>query len=291
MSTSRTVVVVTVLVAAVVLWLSVFVVTERQKAILFRLGEIVRSDYEPGMHFMVPVLNNVQKFDRRILTLDSKPEQILTGEKKNVLVDYFVKWRIEDVESFYRSFGGREADAASRMAQIIKDALQAELGNRTIREVVAGERQEIMDNVARNVDERINEFGIDIVDVRIKQIELPPNVRTAVFERMAAERERIAKELRAEGEKAARIIRARADRERVEILAAARRKSEELRGAGDALATEIYAQGYGSDPEFYEFYRSLQAYRNSFRDKQDVLVLEPDSEFFDYFNQIRPAAR
>jgi len=288
MSTSRSALIIAVLVAAVLLWLSVFIVTERQKAIMFRLGEIVRSDYEPGMHFMFPVLNNVQKFDRRILTLDSRPEQILTGEKKNVLVDYFVKWRIEGVEAFYRSFGGREEDALARMAAVIKDALQAELGNRTIREVVAGERQQIMDNVAENVDTRVRDYGIDVIDVRIKQIELPPNVRTSVFARMAAERERIAKELRAEGEKAASIIRARADRERVEILAAAQRKAEEIRGTGDALATEIYATGYGGDPEFYEFYRSLQAYQNSFRDKQDMLVLEPNSEFFDYFNQAAP---
>lgn len=288
MSTSRMTLVIAILVAAVVLWLSVFIVNERQKAILFRLGEIVRSDYEPGVHFMIPVLNNVQKFDRRVLALDSRPEQILTGEKKNVLVDYFVKWRIEDVEAFYRSFGGREEDAMTRMAAIVKDALQAELGNRTIREVVAGDRQLIMDRVDAAVNERINEFGVTVVDVRIKQIELPPNVRVSVFDRMSAERNRIATELRAEGEKDARIIRARADRERTEILAAARRKAEEIRGAGDALATEIYAAGYGSDPEFYEFYRSLQAYRHSFRDKQDMLVLEPNSEFFDYFNQIRP---
>ena len=264
-------------------WMSVFTVDERERAILFHLGQIARSDFEPGLHFMVPVYHNVRKFDRRILTLDAKPEQILTGEKKNVLVDYFAKWRITDVEAFYRSFGGREIDATSRMAQTIKDGLQSELGNRTIRAVVSGERKEIMDGVARRANHKMRDFGIQIVDFRIKQIELPSNVAVSVFERMRAERERIAKEHRALGEKAARIIRARADRARTEILAEARRKSDEIRGAGEAQATEIYAKAYDRDREFYDFYRSLQAYRTAFRSSDDLLVLEPDSEFFRYF--------
>lgn len=284
MSGSRMFLIVALLVVTALVWMSVFVVNERELAIKFRLGEIVRSDFKPGLHFQTPLINNVRKFDKRILTLDSNPEQILTGEKKNVLVDYFVKWRIGDIENYYRSFGGREADAASRMAQTIKDGLQAELGNRTIREVVSGERKEIMQNVTKSADQKLGQFGIEIVDVRIKQIELPPNVRSSVFERMSAERERIAKEHRARGEKESRIIRARADRERTELLATARRKAQEIRGGGDAQATEIYAKAYGDDPDFYEFYRSLQAYRNSFASKDDVLVLEPDSEFFNYFS-------
>jgi len=271
------------LLVIVVGWMSVFTVDERERAILFHLGQIVRSDFEPGLHFMIPVYHNVRKFDRRILTLDAKPEQILTGEKKNVLVDYFAKWRITDVEAFYRSFGGREIDAASRMAQIIKDGLQSELGDRTIRAVVSGERKEIMEGVAQRANDKMRDFGIQIVDFRIKQIELPGNVAGAVFERMRAERERIAKEHRALGEKAARIIRARADRARTEILAEARRKSDEIRGAGEAQATEIYAKAYDRDREFYDFYRSLQAYRAAFRSSDDLLVLEPDSEFFRYF--------
>ncbi|WP_297529540.1 protease modulator HflC [Thiohalobacter sp.] len=271
------------LLVIVVGWMSVFTVDERERAILFHLGQIVRSDFEPGLHFMIPVYHNVRKFDRRILTLDAKPEQILTGEKKNVLVDYFAKWRITDVEAFYRSFGGREIDAASRMAQIIKDGLQSELGDRTIRAVVSGERKEIMEGVAQRANDKMRDFGIQIVDFRIKQIELPSNVAGAVFERMRAERERIAKEHRALGEKAARIIRARADRARTEILAEARRKSDEIRGAGEAQATEIYAKAYDRDREFYDFYRSLQAYRTAFRSSDDLLVLEPDSEFFRYF--------
>ena len=263
--------------------MSMFVVDERERAILFHLGQIVRSDFEPGLHFMIPVYHNVRKFDRRILTLDSKPEQVLTGEKKNVLVDYFVKWRINDVEKYYRSFGGREIEAASRMAQIIKGGLQTELGNRTIKEVVSEERKEIMANVAREADEKLRDFGIEIVDFRIKQIELPVKVAGAVFERMRAERERVAKEHLARGEKESLIIRARADRKRTEILAEARRKAEEIRGAGDAQATEIYARAYNKDRDFYAFYRSLEAYRRSFSSRQDILVLEPDSEFFQYF--------
>ncbi|MCK5092414.1 MAG: protease modulator HflC [Gammaproteobacteria bacterium] len=269
---------------SLLVWLSVFIVDEREKAMLFRLGEIVRSDYEAGVHFMIPFINNVKKFDRRILTLDSKPEQILTGEKKNVMVDYFVKWRISNVEDFYRSFGGRERDASIRMAQIIKNALQAELGNRTIKEVVSGQREEIMYNVTTSADGKVKEFGIEIVDVRVKQIELPVNVRESVFERMRVERDRIAKEFRAEGEKDSKIIHAKADRKRTELLASAKREAEEIRGAGDAIATETYAKAYGKNAEFYKFYRSLLAYKSTFNSKDDILVLEPDSEFFQYFN-------
>ena len=272
---------------SLLVWLSVFIVDERQKAMLFRLGEIVRSDYEPGVHFMIPFINNVKKFDNRILTLDSKPEQILTGEKKNVMVDYFVKWRISNVEDFYRSFGGRERDASIRMAQIIKNALQAELGNRTIKEVVSGQREEIMHNVTTSADNKVKDFGIKIVDVRVKQIELPVNVRESVFERMRVERDRIAKEFRAEGEKDSKIIHAKADRKRTELLASANREAEEIRGAGDAIATETYAKAYGKDAEFYKFYRSLLAYKGTFNSKDDILVLEPDSEFFQYFNGSR----
>jgi membrane protease subunit HflC len=264
---------------------SVFIVNQKQRAILFALGEIKRTDFKPGLYLKVPFVNNVRKYERRLMTMDSKPERILTGEKKNVLVDYYVKWYISDVAQYYRSLGGREDSAKFRMSQIIKDALQAELGNRTIREVVSGERKEIMVNVAKAGKEKLAEFGLTIVDVRIKQIELPQNVQNSVFDRMRAERERIAKEHRAEGEKAARIIKAGADRKRVELLADARRKAEKIRGAGDAKATQIYAEAYSQDPKFYGFYRSLEAYRKSFEGQGDFLVLEPDSEFFEYFKQ------
>jgi membrane protease subunit HflC len=272
---------------AILLYLSTFIVDQRERAILLQLGQIVEKEFEPGLHFKWPFYQNVQKFDSRILTLDSRPELILTGEKKNVLVDYFVKWRISKVEDYYRTFGGREFDAMSRMAQTVKDGLQAEFGNRTIREVVSGERAEIMQKVGQNVDEKVGKFGIEIIDVRIKQIELPPNVRESVFQRMRVERERIAKEHRALGQKASLIIRAKADRARTELLATAMQNAEKIRGAGDAQSTEIYADAYSKEPQFYEFYRSLEAYRKTFNTKQDVFVMEPDSEFFKYFGNVQ----
>ncbi len=273
------------LLAAAVASMSMFIVNEREYAIKLQLGKIVRSDYEPGLHFKIPIIEKVNKYDRRILTFDGKPEQILTGEKKNVVVDYFVKWRISSVEDYYRTFGGREFDAVSRMAQIVKSALTAQLGDRTIRDVVSGDRREIMQKVAESTDAKLRQFGIEIVDFRIKQIELPANVAESVYKRMRAERERIAKEHRANGQKEALIIRARADRKRVEILADARRRAAEIRGAGDAIATRIYAEAYGQDRDFFEFYRSIQAYRKSFADRRDILVLEPDTEYFRYFGK------
>lgn len=269
-------------------WLSVFIVDERELAIRFRLGEIMQSDYEPGLHFITPIINNVRKFDRRILTLDTKPERFLTGEKKNVLVDFFVKWRIEDPETFYTAFAGDERQAALRLLQIIKNALQLEFDKRTIKQVVSGERAQMMEDLTINGNKQVEQFGIRIIDVRIKQIELPDDVRSAVYDRMRAERERVAREHRAEGEETAKGIRAVADRERVVLLAEARRDAETTRGEGDAQATEIYAGAYGQDAEFYAFYRSMNAYRNTFNNKEDVLVLEPDSEFFRYFNADQP---
>lgn len=268
---------------AITLALSVFIVDQRQKALVLQLGQIVDQKTEPGLYFKLPLFQNVQYFDSRILTLDSRPELILTGEKKNVLVDYYVKWRISDVNDYYRTFGGREFDAMSRMAETVKDGLQAEFGNRTIREVVSGDRVEIMQKVGESVDDKVGKFGIEIIDVRIKQIELPLNVRDSVFQRMRVERERIAKEHRAKGEKESLIIRAKADRARTELLAEARRQAQEIRGAGDAEATQIYAEAYSKNPQFYQFYRSMQAYQNTFANKQDILILEPDSEFFKYF--------
>lgn len=286
MSKSNTLTLIVLGFVALLVYMSTFVVDQRERAIMKQLGQIVEKEYEPGLHFKIPFYQNVIKFDRRILTMDSRPELILTGEKKNVLVDYFVKWRISRVEDYYRTFGGREFDAMSRMAQTVKDGLQAEFGNRTIREVVSGEREEIMQKVAKSVDEKVSKFGIEIVDVRIKQIELPANVRESVFQRMRVERERIAKEHRALGEKESLIIRAKADRMRTELLATAMRNAEIVRGAGDAQSTEIYAKAFGKDPQFYEFYRSLEAYRRTFNTKQDVFIMEPDSEFFRYFGNI-----
>jgi membrane protease subunit HflC len=264
---------------------SIFVVDERQVAIKFRLGEIVDSDYAPGLHFKAPwPFHNVRKFDKRVLTLDTRPERFLTREKKNVSVNFFVKWRIAEPATYYTSFMGDERQASLRLLQIIKNGLQLEFDQRTITQVVSGERLEMMENLTRHGNEEVGQFGIEIVDVRIKQIELPEDVRNSVYQRMRAERERIAKEHRAQGEEAAKGIRAIAERQRTVILAEAQRDSEMARGEGDALATEIYAQAYGKDEEFYAFYRSMNAYRNALSSKQDVLVLEPDSDFFKYFS-------
>ena len=265
---------------------SIFIVDERELAIKFRLGEIVASDFEPGLHFKLPwPVNNVSKFDRRILTLDTRPERFLTGEKKNVTVDFFVKWRIRDPAIYYTTFMGDERQANLRLLQIIKNGLQLEFDQRTIRQVVADDRVAMMESLTLKGNEQVADFGIEIVDVRIKQIELPQDVRSSVFERMRAERERIAKEHRAQGQEAAKGIRAVAERERTVLLAEAQRDSEILRGEGDARATDIYARAFGKNQEFYQFYRSMKAYRTALANGQDVLVLEPDSEFFKYFGR------
>jgi len=275
-----------VLVAAAILVVmsSLFTVDERQVAIKFRLGEIVDSDFEPGLHIKAPwPIMNVRKFDKRILTLDTRPERFLTGEKKNVSVDFFVKWRIRDPAKYYTSFMGDERQAGLRLLQIVNNGLQLEFDERTIKQVVSDDRSAMMTNLTAMANNEVEQFGIEIVDVRIKQIELPSEVSTSVFQRMRAERERIASELRAQGQEAAKGIQAVADRDRTVILAEARRDAEILRGEGDALATEIYAEAYGENQEFYEFYRSMSAYRAALANQSDVLVLEPDSEFFKYF--------
>ncbi len=261
-----------------------FIVDERQLAIKFRLGEIVDSEYTPGLHFKAPwPINNVRKFDKRILTLDTQPERFLTNEKKNVSVNFFVKWRIKSPALFYTSFMGDERQAGLRLMQIIKNGLQLEFDQRTIRQVVSDDRSQMMTNLTSKGNEEVEQFGIEIVDVRIKQIELPPDVRTSVFQRMRAERERIAAEHRAQGEEAAKGIRAVADRERTVLLAEAERDAEVTRGEGDARATDIYGKAYSRNAEFFDFYRSMNAYRGALANKNDVLVLEPDSEFFKYF--------
>ena len=263
---------------------SVFIVDERQVAIKFRLGEIVDSNYQPGLHLKAPwPIMNVRKFDKRVLTLDTRPERFLTGEKKNVSVDFFVKWRIRDPALYYTSFMGDERQAGLRLLQIIKNGLQLEFDQRTIKQVVADDRSDMMDSLTKNGNTEVEAFGIEIIDVRIKQIELPEDVRNSVFQRMRAERERIAKEHRAQGQERAKGIQAVAERDRTVILAEATRDAEILRGEGDARATEIYAEAYSKDQEFYEFYRSMTAYRAALANQGDVLVLQPDTEFFKYF--------
>lgn len=273
------------LIAALVLGsMAIYTVDQREKAILFRLGEIVKADMAPGLHFKIPVINNARKFDARILTLNARPERFLTVEKKNVTVDFFVKWRIKDVSQYYRATRGEERNAQSRLSQIMKDGLRNEFGKRTIRQVVSGERSEIMDILQVKANSLARELGIEIVDVRVSRIDLPDDVSDSVYERMRAERNRVAREFRARGQEQAERIRAGADRRHTEITAEAYREAEKVRGEGDAQAAKVYAEAYEQDPEFYSFLRSINAYVASFSGKADMLLLEPDSEFFRYFS-------
>ncbi len=271
----------------VLIYASAFTVNQWEVALKLRLGEIVRTDYEPGLHWMVPVINNVKKFDARIQTLDSQPQRFLTIEKKDVIVDSFAKWRISNVAQFYRSTGGSRDKTSSLLSERINTSLRNEFGKRTIIEVVSGERAEIMALLTKDIDAKGAELGVEILDIRIKQIDLPPEVSESVYDRMRAERERVARDLRAQGGEAAERIRAEADRERVVIVAEAYKQAEGLRGEGDAKSAEIYANAFNQDAEFYAFYRSLNAYKNSFSDRSDLMVLQPDSEFFRYFKNQR----
>lgn len=273
------------------IYLSAYEVWQGQHAILLKLGEIKRTDIGPGLHFKLPIVEEVKYFDTRLLTLDSQPERFLTNEKKNVIVDYFVMWRIANLDQYYRSTRGDEQRALLRLSQIMKDALRSEFGKLTIQQAVAGERSKILGPVERQADKAAKTLGIQVVDVRLKRIDLPPEVASSVYRRMEAERARVAAEFRARGKEAAERIRANADRERTVILADAYRKSQILRGEGDAKATEIYAKAYQKDPSFYAFYRSLKAYRQTFNGKNDVLILEPDSQFFQFFNNANGSMR
>jgi membrane protease subunit HflC len=265
--------------------MALFTVDETQTAIRFQLGEIVQANYKPGLHWKWPLINNVRKFDRRLRTLDTEPERFLTAEKKNVIVDSFAMWRIEDVRLFYTTVGGDPTQADVRLDQIVKDSLRSEFSKRTIQEVVSGDRDQIMETLSRLLREQATQLGIAAVDVRIKRINLPDDVSNSVFSRMKAERLRVAKDFRSRGGGAAERIRADADRQSTVLLAEAYRDAERQRGEGDAQATDIYAQAYGKNPDFYSFHRSLSAYRQSFGAKDDVLVLQPDFQFFRYFNK------
>lgn len=283
MGQAKTLAVVVIFALLIVGSFSIFTVDERQKAIMFRLGEIVRTDFAPGLYFQMPFVNNVRTFDGRIQTLDAEPERYLTSEKKNVIVDAFVKWRIGDVARYFTATGGDVATANSRMSQVIKDGLRGEFGKRTIQEVVSGERMEIMDTITKQANEQAKTFGIDLVDVRIKRIDLAKEISESVYRRMEAERLRVAKDLRARGAETAEKIRAEADRKRTVILAEAYGTAEKIRGEGDGEAAKIFADAFEKDAEFYAFYRSIGAYKNTFADKGDVIVIEPNSEFFKYF--------
>ncbi len=268
--------------------MSVFTVDEREYAIKFRFGEIVRADYEPGIHFKIPFVNNVRKFERRILTQNNPDEPFLTAEKKNLKVDFYVKWRITDVRDYYRATAGDEILATGRLLEIIKDDLRAQFAKRTVQEVVTADRRDVVTDLMDSAGRTASELGIEIVDVRVKALDLPDDVSESVFNRMRQERARIAAQLRAEGAETAERIRSEADRERTVIIAEARRDSQKIRGDGDAQAAEIYAEAYEKNAEFYSFWRGLQAYRSAIGHGQDVLVLEPDSEFFRYLKNPAP---
>ena len=270
--------------AALFASLSVFTVSETQKALKFRLGEIVASDFTPGIYFKIPFINNVKKFDGRILTLESKPERFLTSEKKNVIVDSFVKWRVKDVASYYTTVAGDVVQANIRLDQIVKDAMRSEFSKHTIRELISSERSQVREVLSSAASPVAEQMGIEILDIRVMRIDLPSEVSSSVYRRMEAERARVARDFRSRGAEAAERIRADADRQREVILADAYRDSELKRGEGDATAADIYAQAYGKNKEFFSLYRSLSAYRSAIRE-DDTLVIEPEAEFFRYFKK------
>jgi membrane protease subunit HflC len=281
----KRIIIVLVVLGAILLSSSLYTVNETQVAIKLRLGEIVSVENKPGLKFKTPFVNNVVSFDKRIQTLDSAAESFLTVEKKNVVVDSFVKWRIVDTEKFFISTGGAMASANLRLAQNNQDALRTEFSKRTIIEVVSDEREAIMASVKAKLKTIAeDEFGIEVVDVRIKRIELAQEVRNSVYSRMETERKSIANKFRSEGAEEAEKIQAFADKERTIILANAYRDSEKIRGEGDAISASNYAEAYNQDSDFYSFYRSLESYKKSFSEQGDILVLNPESEFFRYFN-------
>ena len=274
---------------AVLAWNSFYIVMQTEKAVLLQFGRIVQADVQPGLHMKVPYINQVHKFEARLQTLDSPTQRFLTLEKKAVMVDAFAKWRVADAERYYTATSGLKQIADERLSRRLESGLRDQFGKRTLHEVVSGERDALMADITALLNKlAMKELGIEVVDVRVKAIDLPKEVNRSVFERMSTEREREAREHRAKGKELAEGIRADADRQRRVLLAEAYRSSEEARGDGDALAAAIYAKAYGMDQEFYAFYRSLRAYRESFASKSDVLVLDPNSEFFRYLEKAKP---
>lgn len=266
-----------------ILAMSIFTVDQRQFALVFQLGEVKQVISEPGLNFKIPMIQNVRYFEKRIITLDnSDPERFITSEKKNVLVDSYIKWRIVDPSLYYISVSGDETRARTRLNQTVNAGLREEFGKRTVHDVVSGERDQIMEQMREKADVDARKIGVQIVDVRLKRVELPTEVSDAVYRRMEAERKRVANELRSEGSAEAEKIRADADRQREVIIADAYRDAQKIKGEGDAKAASVYAQAFTQNPEFYAFYRSLEAYRGSFKNKNDILVVEPSSDFFKY---------
>ncbi len=262
---------------------AIYVVDERQQAILFQLGEVVSVKTEPGLYFKIPIAQNVRFFEKRILTMDAEePERFITSEKKNVLVDLFVKWRIVDVRQYFVSVQGDESLAQTRLAQTVNAGLRNEFGNRTVHDVISGERDQIMEIMRQRADKDARSIGVEVIDVRLKRVDLPQEVSQSVYRRMEAERTRVANELRSTGAAESEKIRADADRQREVIMAEAYRDAQKTMGEGDGKAAAIYAEAYKKNAEFYAFYRSLEAYKETFKDKGDMMVLEPTSDFFKY---------
>lgn len=264
---------------------SLFIVKEQELAILFALGKIKKSDYEPGIHFKWPFVNNVRKFEKRIITADASPQRYLTKEQKPLIVDYYIKWRIENVETYYKTMQGQESRARMQFSSIVNKGLLDAFGERTLQEVISNARDDIMRSITEKASERVQDFGIEIVDVRLKRIELTERVFKNIYERMSSAREKEAKELRATGQGEAERIRAEAERQKTVMLAQAYKEAQQIRGEGDALSADIYAKAFSQDREFYSFYRSLNAYRNALVGGGNMMVLEPDSEFFQYFKK------
>lgn len=278
------------LVALVIVSASMFTVDQRQNALVFQLGEVVSVKTKPGLYFKLPLVQNVRFFDTRIQTLDSvDPERFITSEKKNVLVDSFIKWRVIDAKQFYVSVGGDENRAQIRLSQAVNDGLRAEFGKRTINDVVSGQRDEVMNLIRAKADQDARKIGVQVVDVRIKRVDLPETVSENVYRRMEAERKQVANQLRSTGAAEAEKIKADADKQKEVIIAEAYRDAQRVKGEGDAKASAVYAAAYGRNPEFYAFYRSMQAYRESFKSKSDVMVLDPSADFFKYMKNPRAA--
>jgi len=273
------------LIAVIIISQSIFVVSEIERAVKLRFGEIVQFDLEPGLHFKWPIVNSVRYFDSRILTLDAQPQRYLTSEKKALMVDSFIKWRIKDVAKYFTTTGGDEERAKRLLSQRVDTGLRNEFGTRTVKEVVSGERDQLMNSLTSMLDGIAQqELGVEVIDLRVKRIDLPLEVSESVYNRMRTERERLARELRAQGNEVAEKIRATADKDKTIILADAYREAEETRGNGDAKATATYAEAYSQDPEFYDFTRSLKAYQATFQSKGDILLIDPDSDFFKYLD-------
>ena len=285
MSNGRFGIVIIMGLALVALGLSAFTVNEREIAIKLQVGEVVRSDYEPGLHFKIPIIQNVRKFPKRILTIDDEPQRVFTLERTAMQVDYFVKWRITDPVQFYTSTAGSQVIATERLLEIVKNSIVTEFGKRSIKEAISVERVELMRDLLTSSATTAEGLGIELVDFRVKQVEFVEEVRDSVYQQMREERARVAAEIRAEGSEAAELIRSTADKDRTVLLANAYRDGQIIRGEGDARSAEIYASAFTKDAEFYSFYRSLDAYRKSIGKSGDILVLDPNNEFFRYLNR------